>query len=87
MFDALHVFEFQIVLEALKRSRSGIVYCVPYQFSANSALAEAAVLLTMRPSQAGVVSIRVSTLLMVWRLLAPVFITAAEHTYAVPVST
>lgn len=83
-FGAPHGFEGPVLLGAAKRSRGGLVYTAAHSFSAASALAEAASFLAQRSTSPGVVSMRVSSPLVVARVIGPAFPTAAPHTYAVP---
>lgn len=83
-FGAPSGFAGPILLGAAKRSRGGLVYTAAHSFSAASSLAEAACFLAERSTSPGVVSIRVSSPLVVARVIGPAFPTAAPHTYAVP---
>lgn len=83
-FGGSNEFGGQILLGAAKRSRGGLVYCAAHSFSSAASLAEAATYLVQRSTTPGVVSIRVSSPLVVARVIGPAYPTAAPHTYAVP---
>lgn len=83
-FGASSGFGGPILLGAAKRSRGGLLYTAAHSFSASSALAEAATFLADRSTSPGVISIRVSSPLVIARVIGPAFPTAAPHTYAVP---
>lgn len=84
VFGVTQTFNAQLLLAVVKRSRGGMVHSAAHSFSSASALAEAACFLARRSTQMGVVSIRVSTPLVVSRVIGPAFPTAAAHTYTVP---
>lgn len=83
-FGGSHGFAAAVLLAAAKRSRGGLVYAASHSFSTSLALAEAASFLSRRPTKPGVVSIRVSSPLVIARVIGPAFPTAAPQTYAVP---